>query len=62
MEAAFVACSIAVQEVVWLRRFLHHLEIVVDALDPMMIHWDSTVTLTYAKDPTYHGRTKHIDR
>jgi hypothetical protein len=61
MEAEYVACSAAVQEAVWLRRFLQHLEIVRDALDPVTIHCDSTATLAYAKDPKYHGRTKHID-
>jgi hypothetical protein len=32
-----------------------------DALDPVTIHCDSTIALAYAKDPKYHGRTKHID-
>ena len=25
------------------------------------MHYDNTSTLAYAKDPKYHGRTKHID-
>jgi hypothetical protein len=33
----------------------------VDALDPITIHYDSTIALAYAKDPKYHGKTKHID-
>ena len=61
MEAEYVACSGVVQEAVWLRRFLQHLEIVTDAPNPMTILCDSTTTLTYAKDPKYHGKTKHID-
>jgi hypothetical protein len=61
MEAEYVACSTAVQEAVWLRRFLQHLEIVMDAPNPITIHCDSTVALAYAKDPKYHGKTKHID-
>jgi hypothetical protein len=60
MEAEYVACSAAVQEVVWLRRFLQHLEIVRDALDPVTIHCDSTAALAYAKDPKYHGRTNTL--
>jgi hypothetical protein len=60
MEVKYVACSTAVQEAVWLRRFLQHLEIIVDALEPVKIHRDSTAALAYAKDPKYHGRTKHI--
>ncbi|XP_028059899.1 uncharacterized protein LOC114263534 [Camellia sinensis] len=61
MEAEFVACSSAVQEVVWLRRFFPHLDIVTHTSDPVTIHCDSMVALAYAKDPKYHGRTKHID-
>ena len=61
MEAEYVACSTAVQEAVWLRRFFQHLEVVKDASDPMTIHCDSTAALAYAKDPKYHGKTKHID-
>jgi hypothetical protein len=61
MEAEYVACLAAVQEAVWLRRFLQHLEIVRDALNPVTIHCDSMAALAYAKDPKYHGRTKHID-
>ncbi|XP_062173689.1 secreted RxLR effector protein 161-like [Alnus glutinosa] len=60
MEVKYVACSTAVQEAIWLRRFLQHLEIIVDALDPVTIHRDSTAALAYAKDPKYHGRTRHI--
>ena len=61
MEAVYVAFSAAIQEVVWLRRFLQHLEIVTDAPNPMTIHCDSTATLAYAKDLKYHGKTKHIN-
>jgi hypothetical protein len=57
MEAKYVACSTAV----WLKRFLQHLESVRDALDAVTIHCDSTIAIAYAKDPKYHGRTKHID-
>jgi hypothetical protein len=55
MEAEYIAYSAVVQEAVWLKRFLQHLEIIVDALDPAMIHRDSMVALAYAKDPKYHG-------
>ena len=61
MEAEYVVCSATVQEAVWLRRFFQHLEVVKDASDPMIIHCDSTAALPYAKDPKYHGKTKHID-
>ncbi len=61
MEAEYVACSAAVQEAVWLRRFLRRLEISASAGDPVQIRSDSMAALQYAKDPKYHGRTKHID-
>uniref|UniRef100_A0A2N9HL28 CCHC-type domain-containing protein n=1 Tax=Fagus sylvatica TaxID=28930 RepID=A0A2N9HL28_FAGSY len=61
MEVEYVAYSAAIQEAVWLRRFFQHLEVVKDASDPVTIHCDSTVALAYAKDPKYHGQTKHID-
>jgi hypothetical protein len=61
MEVEYVTCSAAVQEAVWLRRFFQHLEVVKDASNPVIIHCDSTAVLAYAKDPKYHGKTKHID-
>ncbi|OMO58188.1 Integrase, catalytic core [Corchorus capsularis] len=60
MEAEFIACSAAVQEAVWLKRFLGSLG-VPSAVDPMTIHCDSMAAIAYTKDPKYHGRTKHID-
>ena len=49
------------QEAVWLRRFLHNLNVTIYAEDPVTIHCDSTTTITFMKDPKYHGKTKHID-
>ena len=61
MEAKYAACSIVVQEAVWLRRFFQNLDVVKDASNPVMVHCDSMAVLVYAKDSKYHGRTKHID-
>ena len=60
MESEYVACSSAIQEAVWLRRFLQHLEIVKTIYEPVTIYCDSMTALAYAKDPKYHGKTKHI--
>jgi hypothetical protein len=57
----YVACSAAVQEAIWLRRFLQHLDVVTSAMDLVTIYSDSMATLAYAKDPKYHGKTKHIE-
>uniref|UniRef100_A0A2N9ER43 Integrase catalytic domain-containing protein n=1 Tax=Fagus sylvatica TaxID=28930 RepID=A0A2N9ER43_FAGSY len=51
----------AVQEAIWLRRFLQRLDIVASAMDPVTIYSDNMATLAYAKDPKYHGKTKHIE-
>ena len=61
MEAEFVACSYVVQDGIWLRRFLGHLDVVTFSIETVTIYCDSMAVLAYAKDPKYHGRTKHID-
>ena len=61
MEAEFVACSAAVQEAVWLRRFLQSLGIVKGSSELTIIYSDSQVAIAYVKDLKYQGRTKHID-
>ncbi|KAL0427816.1 UNVERIFIED_CONTAM: Retrovirus-related Pol polyprotein from transposon TNT 1-94 [Sesamum latifolium] len=60
MEAEYVACTLADQEVVWLRRFLKSLCISVHIYD-VVIYCDNKATIAYAKDPKYHGRTEHKD-
>ena len=62
MEAEYVACSTATQDAVWLRSFLQHLEIVKTTLEPVTIFFDNTTALAMAKDPKYHGKTKHIKK
>ena len=61
MEAEFVAYSAAVQEAVWLRRFLQHLGITENTAEPVRINCDSQAAIAYTKDPKYHCRTKHMD-
>ena len=62
MEAEYVACSAATQDAVWLRSFLQHLKIVKTALKPVTIFYDNTAALAVAKNPKYHGKTKHIKK
>lgn len=62
MQAENVACSAAVSEAFLLWKSLQHLEVVANAPNLVTIDCDSTITLTYAKDPKYYGRTKHIDK
>ncbi|KAL0317375.1 UNVERIFIED_CONTAM: Retrovirus-related Pol polyprotein from transposon TNT 1-94 [Sesamum angustifolium] len=61
MEVEYVACTSAVQEVIWLSRFLKSLCISMHIDDAVVIYCDNTATIAYAKDTKYHGRTKHID-
>ena len=60
MEAKYVACSSAIQEAIWLRRFLQDLEVVKTSFELVTLYCDMMATLAYAKDPKYHGNTKHI--
>ena len=58
-EAEYVALSIAVQEVIWLRRLLSDLCVDVSAATVMME--DNQGAIDLSKNPKHHGRTKHID-
>ena len=60
MESEYVACLAAVQEVVWLRRFLQRLGVTTHAEDVVLLYYDSTSALVHAKNPKYHGKAKHI--
>ena len=61
MEAEFITCSATTQKGVWLRRFLHNLNITNCAKEPMTIHYDSMAAIAFTKDLKYHERTKHIN-
>jgi hypothetical protein len=59
MEAEYIACSVAVQEGVWLSRFLKQCSVVTIPMSPVTIYCDSMAALAYSKDPKYPGKTKH---
>ena len=61
MEEEFIACSAVAQEGVWLRQFLHNLNVTNCANEPVTIQCDSMSTIVFMKDPKYHGKTKHIN-
>lgn len=61
MEAEIIASTNIVQEVVWLKRFLHHLGNVTKANEPVTINCDNHATIAYRNDPNYQGKIKHID-
>ena len=61
MEAEYVACSTAVQEAVWLKRFIEDLKIVTNSSRPVIIHCDSQAAISFTKDAKYHSKSKHIE-
>ena len=48
MKVEYVACSSAIQEAVWLKRFLQDLEVFKTAFKPMTLYCDSMATLAYS--------------
>ena len=60
MEAKYVACSSAIQESVWFRRFLQDIGVAKTTFEFVTLYCDNMVALAYAKDSKYHGKTKHI--
>ncbi|KAK9080956.1 hypothetical protein Syun_031353 [Stephania yunnanensis] len=54
MEAKFVACSAAVQEAVWRKRFLSRLGFDKDASSPVLVNCDSQAAIAFTRDPKYH--------
>ena len=61
MEAKYVAYSAAMQEAVWLKRFIEDLKIVTDSSRPVTIHCDSQAAISFIKDVKYHSKSKHIE-
>ena len=61
MEAEYSACSAAVQEVVWLKRFVEDLEINICATSLVTIYCDSQAAISFSKDAKYHNKSKHIE-
>ena len=58
-ESEYVALSQATQEAIWLRRLLKDLGMFID--QPTVIHEDNKGAISIARNPVFHGRTKHID-
>ena len=61
MEVEFVPLSVAVQEVIWLKRFLNHLGVVNGLSNYVIVNCDSQATIAFTKNPKYHLKTKHIN-
>ena len=56
-----MACAAAMSEVVYLKRFLQRLGIIAHSKEAVTLYSDTTAALAYAKDPKYHGKSKHVE-
>ena len=54
MEAEFIACSVAMQEAVWLRRFFMNLGIQNDN-NAVTVYCDNQAVIAFSKDPKFHS-------
>jgi len=62
MEAEYVTCTAAVQEVVWLKAFIQNLDVTPHNNESVVIYSDNTAALAYVKNPKYHEKSKHIEK
>ena len=58
-EAEYVAMSTATQEAIWLRQLIA--EITSSEETPILVYEDNQSAIAIARNPQFHGRTKHID-
>lgn len=58
-EAEFMAATAAACQAIWLRKVL--MKITDKPIDPVVIYIDNKSAIDLAKNPTFHGRSKHID-
>ena len=61
MEAEYIACSAAVQEVMWLKRFIEDLEINISNDNLVTIYCDNQATIFFSNNAKYYTKSKHIE-
>ncbi|KAA0026120.1 gag/pol protein [Cucumis melo var. makuwa] len=62
MEAEYVSTCEASKVVVWLKKFLHDLEVVPNMNLPIILYCDINGTVANSKEPRSHKQGKHIKR
>ena len=62
MKTEYVTASKASKEVVWLRKFLSDLKVILGMNRPITFYCDNTSAIANTKDSRHHKRSKHIDR
>ncbi|TYK04057.1 gag/pol protein [Cucumis melo var. makuwa] len=60
LEAEYVAACEAAKKAVWLRKFLHDLEVVPNMNLSITLYCDNSGTVANSKEPRSHKREKHI--
>jgi transposase InsO family protein len=56
-EAEYVSAGVATQQAIWLKRILEDFG---EKQEAVTIHCDNKSAIAMAKNPVFHGRTKHI--
>ena len=59
MEAEYIACFFAIQDIVWIRQLLKDLGL--ERTLPTSVHIDNKSARQLAENPVHHQRSKHID-
>ena len=59
MEAEYIACFFAIQDVVWIRQLLKDLGL--ERTQSTHVHIDNRSARQLAENPVHHQRSKHID-
>ncbi|KAA0054700.1 gag/pol protein [Cucumis melo var. makuwa] len=62
MKVEYVAACEAAKKAVWLRKFLHDLEVVPNMNLPITLYCDNSGIVANSKEPHNHKRGKHIER
>ena len=61
-EAEYIAVSEAAKEVVWMKKFISELAIVLEIESLVPLYCDNTRAIAQAKEPRTHHKSKHILR
>ncbi len=56
-EAEYISAGLATQQAIWLKRILEDFG---EKQEAVTIHCDNKSAIAMAKNPVFHGRTKHI--
>ena len=62
MEAELIALASASEEANWLRDLLYGIPLREKPIPPILIHWDSTATISRVKNRYYNGKSIPIRR